>query len=208
MGVYLVTQEQYQKVMDVNPSGFTRQNGGGPDHPVDSVNWSDAVTFCAKLSALPGELRAGREYRLPTEAEWEYACRAGTTTPFHFGSSLSSREANFNGDEYPYGGAEKGPYLKKTTPVGSYKPNPWGLYDMHGNVWQWCADWADSNYYKRSPRQDPPGPASGNCRILRGGSWLDNGGNLRSASHVWNVPDGRYSNFGFRVVASPASRTP
>src|SRR5205807_7859539 len=130
LGRFPVTQWQYQRVMGVNLSFFFGgERGGGPEHPVEMVNWEDAVEFCRRLSALPAEKAAGRVYRLPTEAEWEYACRAGTTTPFSFGTALSSTQANFNGT-YPYGGAATGPYLRRTAKVGSYAPNAWGLYDM------------------------------------------------------------------------------
>src|SRR5262249_11502444 len=146
LGAFEVTQEQYQAVMGKAPSHFSRQGPGKlyvqmiadddlKRFPVENVTWEEAVTFCRKLSALPEEKRLGRAYRLPTEAEWEHACRAGASAslPFHFGSQVSSTEANFFGGE-PYGGAAKGPYLSRTAPVGSYKPNAWGLYDMHGNV--------------------------------------------------------------------------
>src|SRR5262249_53695278 len=116
LGVSEVTQDQYQQLLGKNPSFFQGKNGGGPDFPVDQVQWADAVAFCAKLSALPEEKKAGRTYRLPTEAEWEYACRAGTKTAFHGGDALSSAQANFNGI-YPFGGAAKGPYLQKTAKV-------------------------------------------------------------------------------------------
>src|SRR5204863_10089486 len=114
------------------------------------------------------------------EAEWEYACRGGGGSPFHHGKSLSSSAANFDG-RYPYGGAPAGPYLERTTAVGSYPPNAFGLYDMHGNVWEWCADWYDGAYYRANPRIDPAGPARGTNRALRGGSWLDLGRNCRAA---------------------------
>jgi formylglycine-generating enzyme required for sulfatase activity len=146
-------------------------------------------------------------YRLPTEAEWEYACRAGTTTPFHFGKSLSSRQANFDGN-HPYGGAEKGPYLARTCKVGSYKPNKFGLYDMHGNVHQWCSDWYDKDYYKDSPAKDPLGPDRGAVRVLRGGSWIVLGRFCRAADRLTNDPGGRDYNMGFRVACSRPARTP
>ncbi|MCI0461766.1 MAG: formylglycine-generating enzyme family protein [Gemmataceae bacterium] len=207
LGVHEVTQAQLQEVTGKNPSFFHARNNGGPDHPADQVPWNDAVAFCQKLSALPAEKKAGRVYRLPTEAEWEYACRAGTTTPFHFGKSLSSAQANFNG-MHPYGGA-RGPYLERTAKAGSYAPNAWGLYDMHGNVWEWCQDWYDPAYYKRSPREDPQGPDKGVVptgfrnqffRVVRGGCWLEEGRGCRSAYRFRLMPDERYRWVGFRVV--------
>jgi len=152
LGVYEVTQEQYERVMKTNPSGFSK-NGeslyaelytdvSGMDtsrFPVENVTWGEAAKFCQELSSLLKEQRAGRVYRLPTEAEWEYACRAGTTTPFHFGSDLDGRQANCEGTQ-PYGTSREGPSLKRTTKVGSYRPNAFGLHDMHGNVAEWCQD--------------------------------------------------------------------
>ncbi len=210
LGAHEVTQAQFQEVMGKNPSFFHAKNGGGPDHPVDQVPWGDAVAFCQKLSARPEEKKAGRVYRLPTEAEWEYACRAGTATPFHFGKGLSSTQANFNG-VYPYGGAARGPYLQRTAKVGSYAANAWGLYDMHGNVWEWCQDWYDPAYYKRSPREDPQGPDKGVLptgfrnqffRVVRSGCWLEEGRGCRSAYRFRLMPDERYRWVGFRVACS------
>ena len=201
LGSHQVTQEQYKKVMG-NPSRFTRNNGGGgANHPVEQVSWEEAVAFCRKLSAQSQEKASGRAYRLPTEAEWEYACRGGATSssPFFLGDSLSSTQANFNGN-YPYGGAAKGPYLERTTPVGSYKPNAFGLFDMHGNAWDWCSDWYDENYYNQSPRQDPQGPQIGTRRVLRGGSWINVGHDCRSGYRDWHGPGYRYHGVGFRVA--------
>jgi formylglycine-generating enzyme required for sulfatase activity len=162
MGVYEVTQEQYEKVMGMNPSWFSATGGGkakvkGLDtrrFPVENVSWTDARIFCDKPSALERELAAKRVYRLPTEAEWEYTCRGGArkSTPFHFGPSLSSTQANFCGSS-PYGEAGKGPYLRRTSTIGSYKPNDFGLFDMHGNVREWCADWYDR--YGNNTNKDP-----------------------------------------------------
>jgi formylglycine-generating enzyme required for sulfatase activity len=204
LGIHPVTQEQYKKVMGKNPSYFTRKKGGGPNHPVEQVSWEEAVEFCRKLSARPEENAAGRTYHLPTEAEWEYACRGGanSSTPFFFGDSLSSTQANFDGN-YPYGGADTGPYLQRTTPVGSYQPSAFGLFDMHGNVWEWCQDWYDENYYTRSPRQDPQGPQNGGHRVLRGGSWGDYGLFCRSALRNRGGPGVRNLFIGFRVLCSP-----
>jgi formylglycine-generating enzyme required for sulfatase activity len=216
MGVYEVTQGEYEKVMGTNPSWFSATGGGkekveGKDtsrFPVEKVSWNDAVEFCKKLSEMPEEKRNGPMYRLPTEAEWEYACRGGASVkPFHFGDSLSSTQANFDGN-YPYGGADKGPYLERTTRVGSYDANAFGLYDMHGNVWEWCADWYDKDYYKTSPRKDPPGPATGTYRVLRGGSWGSFGRGCRAAYRSFGGPGYRVSYLGFRVVLVAGARTP
>jgi formylglycine-generating enzyme required for sulfatase activity len=169
-------------------------------HPVVCVSWDDAGTFCAWLT----ETDSGRMYRLPTEAAWEYACRGGAPEayPFHAGQplhSLSSTQANFDGN-YPHGGAAKVPSPQGTTPVGSYSPNGWGLFDMHGNVWEWCADRYGGGYYQQSPRQDPPGPPEGSRRVFRGGSWGRPGQRCRSANRDGNVPTTRNGNLGFRVA--------
>ena len=215
MGVYEVTQGEYEKVRGYNPSYFSAAGLGkgkvaGLDtsrFPVERVSWEDAVEFCKKLSARPAERATGWLYRLPTEAEWEYACRAGTSTPFHYGSSLSSRQANFNG-LHPYGGGDTGPHLGRTARVGSYEANPWGLYDMHGNVSEWVADWYDKDYYKSSPRTDPKGPATGTARVYRGGSVGAYGHGCRAAERPSLAPGFRHSQVGFRVVCVPAARTP
>jgi formylglycine-generating enzyme required for sulfatase activity len=211
MGVHEVTQGQYQQVMGRNPSWFNPQNGGSLDHPVENVRWPFAVEFCKKLSARPDEQRAGRAYRLPTEAEWEYACRAGTSTPFHYGNGLSSKQANFNGSS-PYGAADKGPYLARTARVGSYPPNAFGLHDMHGNVCEFCADWYDPAYYKSSPPKDPLGPPKGVVAtgykneffvVVRGGSWLDEARACRSAYRFRHPSQDTWSRLtGFRVVCA------
>jgi formylglycine-generating enzyme required for sulfatase activity len=212
LGLHAVTQAQFQKVIGKNPSFFSARNGGGPDHPVEQVGWTDAVKFCERLSSLPEERQAGRTYRLPTEAEWEYACRAGTTTAFHVGDSLSSTQANFNG-KYPYGGAPAGPFLRRTAKVGSYPPNAWGLHDMHGNVGQWCADWYDPDCYKHSPRDDPKGPAQGVVstgfktdffHVVRGGCWLDEARGCRSARRFRLQSSEAYRWVGLRVACDAA----
>lgn len=204
LGLYPVTQRDYRTVMGANPSHFTGRNGGAPNHPVEQVTWDDAVAFCERLSALPEEEKAGRTYRLPTEAEWEHACRAGTTTPFHFGTIACSTQANFSG-RHPYGGAPEGPYLQGTSAVGNYPPNAFGLYDLHGNVWEWCHDWYQADYYGGSPAADPPGPPSGDGHPLRGGSWYIVGRGCRSAErcHTDEAPVRRAGSIGFRVAMTP-----
>jgi formylglycine-generating enzyme required for sulfatase activity len=213
LGAYEVTQGQYAKVTGRYPSYFS-EDGRGKDKvkgldtsklPLENVSWEQAVAFCKELSERAEEKKAGRVYRLPTEAEWEYACRAGTSTPFHFGKSLSSTQANFQGD-YPYGTAKKGPTLDRPAAVGSYKPNAWGLYDMHGNVMEWCADRYDDDYYDMGERKDPKGPESGKDRVLRGGSWNDHARNCRSAYRFRASPRNRYINIGFRVACLLAGK--
>jgi formylglycine-generating enzyme required for sulfatase activity len=214
LGVHEVTQKQYRRVMSTNPSYFSADGVGKDevkgmntdDFPVENVSWEDAVEFCEKLSALPAERRAGRTYRLPTEAEWEYACREGAGSSyqvFHFGNSLSSTQANFDGN-FPYGGAGKGDYLKRTCKVGSYAANAFGLYDMHGNVWEWCADWYAKNYYSWGRRRDPQGPDSGSGRVIRGGSWSSYGRYCRSAYCYNDEPALRALDLGFRVAQAPS----
>jgi formylglycine-generating enzyme required for sulfatase activity/outer membrane protein assembly factor BamB len=212
IGMYEVTQQEYQRVMGTNPSFFAH-TGPGKDKvagrkpgrfPVEQVSWYDAVEFCRRLSARAAEKRAARVYRLPTEAEWEYTCRAGTTTPFHYGDALSSMQANFNGKD-PYGKAARGPFLLRSTEVGSYRPSPFGLYDLHGNVWEWCADWYGATYYQESPVKDPAGPRSGTARVIRGGGWRTEGSGCRSSYRNADMPTGRYYVTGFRVVMMPGS---
>jgi len=188
MGIHEVTQEQYQQVMGKNSSSFT-----DPKNPVDTVSWQDAADFCEKVSTL-----CKRTVRLPTEAEWEFACRAGTTTPFHTGPTVRGDQANYNGLN-PYGGAAKSEFRQKTTAVGSFPPNAFGLHDMHGNVGEWCSDWlAEAG---EAPQDvDPTGPSSGASRLLRGGSWAIHPKNCRSASRNWAGPGAAYYHFGFRAV--------
>jgi uncharacterized protein (TIGR02996 family) len=215
LGVYPVTQAQWRAVMGNNPSHFCATGGGKKsvkgmstaDFPVESVSWVDVAVFLDRLSALEKVQKSGRKYRLPSEAEHEYACRGGASSyqVFHFGSSLSSAQANFDGN-YPYGGADEGPYLERTCKVGSYPPNAFSLFDMHGNIWQWCADWFDGDYYARSPRRDPQGPSEGPYRVYRGGSWFNNGRCCRSAYRRRDVPADQGRDLGFRVVLMPACR--
>jgi formylglycine-generating enzyme required for sulfatase activity len=200
MSKYEMTQEEYMAVMGTNPSYFK----GEARKPVEQVSWDDATNYCAKLTARKreaGTLPAGYAYRLPNEAEWEYACRAGTTTATAYGDSLSSTQANFNGD-YPYVVITKGPNLRATTKVGSYAPNAWGLYDMHGNVWEWCLDWY-SGALPGGNVTDPRGPNAGAGRVHRGGSWIGGGWYCRSANRYDGWPDGDYSRLGFRAVLAP-----
>lgn len=192
MGAHEVTQEQYARVMANRPAHFQ-----GDKLPVEKVSFGEALEFCQKLSALAEEKAAGRKYRLPTEAEWEYACRAGTSTPFSFGEALNGKQANHNGAQ-PYGTASAGPNLEKTTPVGSYAPNAWGLYDMHGNVWEWCADWYGP--LEVDEAIDPSGADKGTGRVLRGGSWANAGKNCRAADRYGYDPTSRKNYLGFRVV--------
>ena len=187
MGVYTVTQEEWLAMMGNNPSYFK----GDKNLPVDSVSWNDCQTFIKTLREKDKKL-----YRLPTEAEWEFACRAGTKTPFYIGETISTDQANYNGN-FTYGTGKKGIYREKTTPVGSFPANAWGLYDMHGNVFEWCQDWY--SVYPEKDIVDPQGPGKGEFRVLRGGSWYVNPVNCRSAYRGGDVPGYRNDFFGLRV---------
>lgn len=199
LGKYPVTQEQYETLMRSNPS-YCSRNGEGKKYvggldtsrfPVENVSWEDAVRYCEKLTETHG--KGQRTFRLPTEAEWEYACRGGTMTAFYFGSSCNGTQANCNG----------GQNLKRTSEVGSYaskSPHPWGLCDMHGNVWQWCLDWYDTKYYKNSPKRDPQSPESGLARVKRGGSWDSDPWVCRAAFRGLLEPRAREGDVGFRVA--------
>ena len=197
MGVHPVTQAQYQAVMGTNPS-----NWKGNALPVEQVSWEDAVAFCGAVKQ-----KTGAELRLPTEAEWEYAARGGTTTPFYWGSELNGTQANCDGNN-PYGTTTMGPYLKKTTSVGSYAgkcPHPWGLTDVTGNLWEWCSDWYDAGFYAK-PEATTPDPECKDsiqtCRVLRGGSWNDSAWNCRAAYRGDNAPAYRSGDVGFRVCVA------
>src|SRR6185295_10296323 len=206
LSIYEVTQGEFLRVMGKQPSFFSstgpgkgRVKGMNTDRfPAEQITWNDAVEFCRRLSALDDEKQAGRVYRLPSEAEWEYACRAGSQTPFYFGNKISSRQANFNG-KFPYDD-EQGPFLARTAIVGSYAPNAFGIYDMHGNVVEWCADRYDRGYYKNSPEIDPRGPATGTERVIRGGDWYSDARDCRAAFRYADIPDGVFYVLGFRVV--------
>jgi formylglycine-generating enzyme required for sulfatase activity len=218
MGIYHVTKNQYAAF--INDSGYKPKPLAGDsddeefadwksvgfeqagDHPVVNVSWIDAQTFCKWLSK-----KEGRTYRLPTEAQWEYACRAGTTTPFAFGETISTNDVNYDGN-YVYGNGKKGEYRRKTTPVGSFKPNAWGLYDMHGNAWELCQDGFDEHFYQNSPMIDPTGPENYRVRVSRGGSWSGTPWNCRSAFRWWGINNEGHTDRGFRVVLVSVSQTP
>jgi formylglycine-generating enzyme required for sulfatase activity len=221
LGACEVTQGEYETVMGNNPSAFTKERLGnllaGVDTsklPVERVSWYGATDFCRKLSSRPAERRAGRAYRLPTEAEWEYASRGGArvSAPFNVRGKpvweLTFRDANFDGRD-PYGNAPKGPGLGRPAAVGSYEPNGFGLCDMHGNVFEWCSDAYRRHYYKESPRKDPQGPAGKKDRVVaRGGSYRDSGAICRSAYRYSERPDKSSFDIGFRVLCecSPGVR--
>ena len=210
MGRYEVTQAQYEAVMGSNPANFQGRN-----NPVEGVSWDDAQEFIRRLNRI-----TGKTYRLPTEAEWEYAARAGTTTPFSYGETITPEVVNYDGN-YPYGRAPKGEYRERTIEVNSLYPNPWGLYHIHGNVWEWCADqwyeWYDS--YSNKPNQLKQDgsitwtqantnilPSNADYYLLRGGSWYDVAWLTRSAYRDWNWRDFGPDDWGFRLVFS--GRTP
>jgi formylglycine-generating enzyme required for sulfatase activity len=213
MSKYEITQREWAAVMGRNRSKFK-----GDNLPVENVSWYEAIEYCNKRSVKEGLTpaytvngdsvtwnRKANGYRLPTEAEWEYACRAGTTTRFSTGYTITTNQANYKGNT-------KGAYRKKTWDVGSGAANVWGLYDMHGNVWEWCWDWYRSygsgifingeEWYRNDSgtQTDPVGPASGVHRVPRGGSWIDDARDLRSANRFSIGPSHRYDNVGFRLV--------
>jgi len=185
-----MTQGQWTKVMGHNPSRFIKC---GDDCPVEKVSWNDVQQFIKKLNRQS----ENSKYSLPTEAQWEYACRAGTRTPFAFGKCLSADQANYNG-KYPLSGCGRGKYRKKTVPVAGFKPNAWGLYDMHGNVWEWCQD--KHGRYPSGAVTNSVGTAKGSRRMLRGGCWFYDARYCRSAFRDENAPGDRFSDIGFRLV--------
>lgn len=213
IGKYEVTQGEWRRVMGALPAPLTA--GAGDEYPVYSMNFAEAEDFCQRLSERAhqsGDLPRNWAFRLPTEAQWEYACRAGTTTATSFGDRLSSKQANFQGA--PYNGAEPGPSLKRAVPVGSYPPNPWGLHDMHGNVYEWCRDWfhnrlpggtdPDLHDAQRTAARNRTGDYS---RVRRGGCWADEGWPCRSAFRLRFEPARRADHIGFRVAAVPVKKT-
>ncbi len=209
VGATPVTQEQYERVVGHNPSAFA-PGGDSRDavakldtrpFPVEKVSWEDARAFCKKLGALREEAKRRRRYRLPTEAEWEYACRGAmaSSLPFSCGRALGAKQANVNGRS-PYGGARRGKNLRRPSAVGSYAPNVLGLFDLHGNLCEWCADWYDDQHYTSSPQRDPTGPKSGGIRVLRGGSYRYNAECCRSAFRDGYSGSGSLDFAGIRVV--------
>jgi formylglycine-generating enzyme required for sulfatase activity len=193
MGKYEVTQEQYQQVMGRNPAQFK-----GARNPVETISWDDAQEFCRKLSQ-----QTSRQIRLPTEAEWEHACRAGTSTPFNTGETISTDLANYDG-RHTYGNGTKGENRNKTIPVGSLYPNAFGLYDMHGNVMEWCQDLY--SYLTKDSVRDPQGPTDRLCRVLRDGGYCTYPKHFRSARR-WGDNEANQLR-GFRVAASVPPKAP
>ena len=187
MGTTEVTQGQWKAIMGENPSFFEDD-----DLPVETVTWEQAAEFCRKLSR-----KEGKTYRLATEAEWEYACRAGTTTAFHTGPTITPQQSNYDGT-YKYGDGPKGPFRETTTAGNTFAPNAWGLHDMHGNVWEWCADWYAE--YPKGNATDPTGPSEGTTRIFRGGCWINFPAVCRSANRAKVPPVSWNFHLGFRVV--------
>ncbi|MCY2978158.1 MAG: formylglycine-generating enzyme family protein [Planctomycetota bacterium] len=190
------TQEVWKAVTGANPSHFKNEEDSIQELPVETVSFDDVQAFLTQLNE-----RIGKEatFSLPTEAQWEYACRAGTNTPFSFGESISVDQANFFGGD-PYAGSAKGEYRQRTVAVKSLPCNSWGLYQMHGNVWEWCSDWYAE--YSQDNFADPQGPDSGSDRVIRGGSWTDTARHVRSACRFGYSPLYRHNALGFRLLSS------
>jgi formylglycine-generating enzyme required for sulfatase activity len=201
LGQFEVTQQQYEAVMHENPSWFSATGGGrdlvaGRDvrrYPVENVSWDEATEFCCRLNQL-ADRKPGEWYRLPTEAEWEYACRAGTTTRYACGDRLKADRANILSDVEP-----------RTRPVGSYEPNTWGLYDLHGNVWEWCHDRYTADAYSSTEAVAPQGPSEGTGRVVRGGDYRFDARQARSTNRDFTRQSRRDLGNGFRVVRTVAA---
>ena len=202
LGAYLVTQSEYEEVMGTNPSFFK-----GEKLPVENLTWIEAVEFCNRLSIREGLTpvyiieentvtwnRNANGYRLPTDIEWEYACRAGTTTPFNTGNSITTNQANFDG-RFPYNSNIRMEYRQRTTPVGLFAANSWGLYDMHGNVWEWCWDGPNGSQSDNSTMQ-----LHNSTRVIRGGAWSSSGRSLHSSFRSGFQPNWKNNYVGFRVA--------
>jgi formylglycine-generating enzyme required for sulfatase activity len=191
LGKHEVTQAQWERVMGSNPSKFK-----GADRPVETVRWIEAVSFCNKLTEMEkkaGRVPEGMAYQLPTEAQWEYACRAGTTTAYSWGDAITKTNANYRDSGF-----------KQTRDVGQYAANPWGFHDMHGNVYEWCADWYGD--YPSGAVRDPVGPAGGSSRVLRGGSWHLTASYARCANRFRFAPVFSFNSLGFRLSLRPVSK--
>jgi formylglycine-generating enzyme required for sulfatase activity len=215
LGKYAVTQQQYTRLTGKDNPSYFSATGSGKDKvqgmdtnrfPVENVSWDDATAFCEELnrkhlSQVPALRQVGYKFGLPTEAQWEYACCAGTETPYSFGKELNGKQANCDGT-YPYGTAVKGPYLERTCPVGSYEKNAFGLYDMHGNVYQWCADYYDPKFYNKNYIKDPFNnkKSTEERRVLRGGSWHYGAWHCRAAFRFSTDRASRGNYSGFRVA--------
>ncbi len=202
MAKYEVTVAEFRKF--VAATGYQWNEGanqGETNDPVVNVSWYDVTAYCKALSA-----KRGKVYRLPTEAEWEYACRAGSRTPFNTGENLTTNQANYDGN-YPYNGNPTGVYRRNTVAVNSFAPNAYGLYNMHGNVWEWCSDWYGGTFYDDCKAQgvvtNPTGPSTGSDCVIRGGCRLTNAEYCRSASRSDDFPAGRVGGIGFRLVFVP-----
>ena len=188
-----VTQKQWEKVMGVNPSFFKKC---GPSCPVEQVSWYDAQQFIKALNRI--EITS--KYRLPTEAEWEYMCRAGTITPFSFGKCLKNGDANYDGN-FPFDGCQKQLYVQTPVAAEDFIPNPWGLFGMHGNVWEWCSDWLGN--YPDGAVVGPEGAKKGSLRVIRGGGWNSYANACRSGNRSGSDPAKGFANLGLRVVRDP-----
>jgi formylglycine-generating enzyme required for sulfatase activity len=183
--------------MGTSPSHFT---ACGPRCPVENVTFYEVEEFLSRLNARPVSATTALRYRLPTEAEWEYACRAHSTGPFSTGENLTTAQANYNG-RFPYGSFPAGEFRQKPTPAGAFSPNTWGLHDMHGNVWEWTSDWHGPYGDGAAANIDPHGAASGEKRVIRGGSWFFDANSARCALRYMHAPQDKGFSLGFRVAA-------